>query len=509
MDRRKFLGGMLVSAPAIVRAQSTIPKAEQGTMAGDVTPNRAMIWSRSSKPSRMIVNWRTSERGEYHKITGPNCLDVSDYTGRVELSDLPPGQNILYDVTFEDLTQRGVLSQPVKGSFHTPSLHPSKGVRFFWSGDTVGQGWGINKEWGGLRVYEVMRKLKPDFFLHSGDTIYADSVVKAEVPLSDGKIWKNVVTEAKSKVAETLEEYRGQYKYNLLDENLRRFHSEVPQIWQWDDHEVLNNWSPGKNLLDNPAYKEKSIGLLAARAARAFHEFAPITPSAHETERVYRKVSYGPLLDVFVIDMRSYRAANSYNLQKEMGPETVYLGKPQIKWLQDGLKASKAVWKVIASDMPLSLMVGDVPDALGRPQFENSANGDGPALGRELEIATVLKFIKDNAIHNIVWLTADTHYTSANHFHPDRAQFKEFLPFWEFISGPLHAGFSGPNGKDHTFGMEVKFEKVSPKPAGPYDGFIFFGEVEIAPDGHMKVTLRDLETKALFVTDLTPVKIKI
>ena len=507
MDRRKFLGGMLAAAPAIVRAQSAIPKAEQGAMTGDVMPSRAIVWSRASQPSRMIVTWRTAERGEPRRITGPDCLSGSDFTGRVELAGLPPGQTILYDVTFEDLNRRGMVSEPLRGIFRTPLASASKGVRFFWSGDTVGQGWGINPEWGGLRIYESMRKLKPDFFLHSGDTVYADGVLKAEVPLGDGKIWKNIVTEAKSKVAETLDEFRGQYKYNLLDENLRRFHAEVPQLWQWDDHEVLNNWSPGKDLSRNLAYTEKNIAVLAARAAKAFHEYAPVTPQSEEQQRVYRKVSYGPLLDVFVIDMRTYRAANSFNRQKEEGSETVYLGKPQIKWLQDGLKQSKAVWKVIASDMPLGLIVGDGVDEQNRKRFENSANGDGPALGRELEIASVLRFIKTNSIHNIIWLTADVHYTSANHFHPDRAKFKDFLPFWEFISGPLHAGASAPGKTDNTFGVEVKYKNAPPKSLGPYHGYQFFGEVDIDVDGRMMVTLRDIDGQGLFSTELMPVKI--
>ena len=96
-----------------------------------------------------------------------------------------------------------------------------------WSADTVGQGWGINPEWGGLRLYDSMRQAEPDIFIHLGDTIYADQPVLSEVKLDDGKVWKNLVTEAKSKAAETLDEFRGAYQYNLMDEHMRRFNSEV------------------------------------------------------------------------------------------------------------------------------------------------------------------------------------------------------------------------------------------------------------------------------------------
>ena len=66
-----------------------------------------------------------------------------------------------------------------------------------------------------------------------------------------------------------------------------------------------------------------SVPLLTARAARAFHEFMPIRATPQEAARVYRKVAYGPLLDIF-FDMRSYRGPNIDNTQAESGPETVF-----------------------------------------------------------------------------------------------------------------------------------------------------------------------------------------
>src|SRR5690606_9662421 len=140
-------------------------------------------------------------------------------------------------------------------------------------------------------------KHEPDFFLHSGDTIYADGPIEEEVELSDGTKWVNkVVIDEKRKVAETLAEYRGQWKYNLMDEHVRALNAVCPTFMQWDDHEVTNNWSSSKELDDR--YSEKSIALLQARATRAFHEMTPIRYTPEEPSRVYRKIAYGPLLDV-------------------------------------------------------------------------------------------------------------------------------------------------------------------------------------------------------------------
>ena len=128
--------------------------------------------------------------------------------------------------------------------------------------------------------------------------------------------------------------------------------------------------------------------------------------------------------------------------------------------------------------------------------------------GRELEIADLLRFMKASGIVNTVWLTADVHYTAAHYYNPDKAQFQDFEPFWEFISGPLHAGTFGPDVTDNTFGPEVKFLKA-PGPGNrnlpPSAGMQFFGHVRIdGRTGEMTVTLRDRADVALSSITLDP-----
>ena len=429
----------------------------------------------------------------------------------MDLSALPAGQELFYRVVLQDLHNERVLSEALPGHLRLPAAQHGKatrGVRFTWSGDTAGQGWGINEAWGGMKIYEQIRKVNPDFFLHSGDTIYADGPITAQVKLPDGTFWNNVVTEEVNKVAETLNEFRGRYRFNLMDANVRRMAAEVPQIWQWDDHEVCNNWSDSKDLSCDTRYTEKNIPLLTARANKAFLEFAPLRRTADiESQRVYRHLPQGPLLDVFVVDMRSYRGPNSYNLQTSETEESAFMGRPQIAWLLDGLKRSKATWKVIAADMPISLHVGDGKDAEGRDKWEAIANGDdGAPRGREIEIARLLREIKHAGIQNVVWLTADVHYTAAHYFDPNKAQFSDFSPFWEFVSGPLNAGGFGPNKADATFGMQVVYQKAPNEVnAPPTNGMQFFGQVDIdAKTKAMTVTLKDLAGDALYSKTLAP-----
>lgn len=278
----------------------------------------------------------------------------------------------------------------------------------------------------------------------------------------------------------------------------------MPIFVQWDDHEITNNWSLSKEL--PAAYKVRDIPLLAARGAQAFHEMYPIRESIQEPGRVYRTIHYGPHLDVFVLDERSYRGPNGPNLQTEYGPDSYFIGPDQLAWLKRELLNSKATWKVIASDMPISLIVYD--DAPNKRGSEAVAQGDGPARGRELEIADLLRFIKTSGIVNTVWLTADVHYAAAHFYDPNKAQFQDFDPFWEFVSGPLHAGTFGPAALDNTFGPEVRFVKApgaNRQNLPPTEGMQFFGHVHIeGTSGQMTVSLRDRADALLWSTKLDP-----
>ncbi|HUQ90826.1 MAG TPA: alkaline phosphatase D family protein, partial [Bryobacteraceae bacterium] len=105
-------------------------------------------------------------------------------------------------------------------------------------------------------------------------------------------------------------------------------------------------------------------------------------------------------------------------------------------------------------------------------------------------------------------LTADVHYTAAHYFDPAKAQFTDFLPFWEFVSGPLNAGTFGPGILDNTFGPEVMFAKAPPpgrSNLSPLEGMQFFGDVRISgKTGQLTVVLRDLAGTALYSKTLSP-----
>ena len=464
MRRREFLAGAAAFAacgPALRRSR---PAITHGLQVGDVATGRASLWARCDRIAPLYVEWDTTERfSAPRRVLGPTAAPDRDHAAIAELEDLPAGQTIAVRARFGD----GAWEH---ARFRTPD---PRGFRFVWTGDTCGQGFGRNPDWGGMRGYAALRAAEPAFFLHSGDLIYADNPIEAEHRCLDGRLWKNLTNERVARVAQELDDFRARFAYNLEDEHVRALAAEVPILAQWDDHETHNNWWPGEQLADDRYTKVRDASILSGWAMRALREWTPVRgPTIH------RVISYGPLLDVIVVDLRSFRTPNDSN----RGDTGAMLGAPQAAWLVEQLAASRARWKIVACDQPLSLVI---PDGKANDRQEGFANSDGPPLGREKELAGVLAALAGKRVRNTVWLTADVHYAAAHHYDPARATGATLLPFWEFVAGPIHAGTFGPQPLDPTFGPEVKFSWHPPAGTGnlaPWDGLQTFGTVDVAAE---------------------------
>ena len=484
------------ASPAFVR--SGRGALTHGVASGDVTFDSAILWARADRPGRLVAEVRIPGRsGGVRQVRGPFVDSASDLTGRMRLTGLRPGET--YEYTIAVQTDRH--SGPGVPGLLTTSPRDRRDVSFVWTGDTAGQGWGRHIE-AGMPGYTAMADLDPDFFVHSGDTVYSDGPIPATKARRDGSIWRNVVSDGVENVAQSLEEFRGRHRYNVGDRHVQAMNSRVPVYAQWDDHEVTNNWYPGEVLTDPRYTIENRADVLAERARQAFTEYFPLDRRSRDREgKVYGKFSRGPLLDVFMLDMRTYRGANSANLQPAAGPDTRFLGEEQVDWLVREAKRSKATWKAVMSDMPLGLVV---PDG---PLQEAVANGDnGAPRGRELEIAALLSRLKAAGVTNLVWFTADVHYCAAHSYSPERAAFTDFDPFWEFVGGPINAGGFGPNALEGTFGPQVEFQLAADYPnQDPGAGKQFFGHSRIdGTTGALEVSLRNIGGQVLFTKVLEP-----
>ena len=140
------------TAPYVISSESERPVALWGTMVSEVTAKGAIIWSRADHPSEMIVTWSTDPDFKVKKRMPPaKALPDSDCTARILLDNLPSGRRIFYIVHFESLRYDQVRSLPIFGEFSTPPADAYSPVRIAWSGDSFGQGYGINPQFGAVR----------------------------------------------------------------------------------------------------------------------------------------------------------------------------------------------------------------------------------------------------------------------------------------------------------------------------------------------------------------------
>ncbi|OJY23049.1 MAG: hypothetical protein BGO98_46540 [Myxococcales bacterium 68-20] len=485
VSRRDLLrgaGAAVVAFTGCARARSTVEHAsdprglriepEWGVQSGDVTASSAVVWCRAGAPSRqqMIVEWSTSPRFDrVTRVAGPLVGPDTDFIGKVALEALPSGTTIHYRAAFD-------TSPWAAGSFGTPPLETSgRDVVLAWSGDTNGQGWGIDPARGGMPAYAALLARAPDLFVHCGDAIYADDPIPPSIALDDGGTWNNLTDPAKDHVAQTLDDFRGAHRYPRRSKEVRALSAAVPLFSIWDDHEVRNNWFPGEVIDDDPRYTERRIDVLALHARRAMYEYAPTL----RRDPMYRVVSWGPLLDVFLLDGRSYRTPN------EPPPdEGALLGSEQAAWLLDALSRSRAAWKVVACNMPIGLVVAERGKTITQAN-DGWGNADGPPREREVELARLLSGLRARAVKNVVWVTADVHYAAAHHLDPARASFKDFDPFWELVAGPMHATAFPRKPLDDTFGPAVEWSSAGWDTRGaPATGGTSFGLLRI--DGHTR-----------------------
>jgi alkaline phosphatase D len=499
--------GLLGRSPAFVERRRDLTS---GVRSGEVTTSSAVIWSRAVTPSRLMVRLLSNGR-QRRLVRGPWTDERADLTARVHLTGLAPGRPYDAEVWFE--SPDGERSAPQHLTFATAPIHAAA-QSVVWSGDTCGQGWGIDRARGGLTTYRTMLGLRPDLFVHVGDTIYADEPMDETVLLPDGTTWQNELTEDVMAVSETLDQLRGRHRYPLRDDNVRAFHSSVPTVSMWDDHETCNNWWPGETI-DDERYGERRADVLALRGRRAWQEYQPVPVKRLVSaggdgfvgRRLHRRVPRGQHLDLFCLDMRSWRGPNPDTNPAVAAdrPQAGLLGPEQEEWLVRSLRSSTATWKAICTDMPLSAPTNRITD------LDGYANKDGGRpLGREPELARILSAIKRHGVRNVIWLTGDVHYTAAYRYTPERAAFTDFDPFWEFISGPVASSpfWLKDDELDQTFGPEVVFSQgesevgkldVAPQPTNQY-----FGQLDLAASGLLTVRLYDGAGTVLWERALEP-----
>jgi phosphodiesterase/alkaline phosphatase D-like protein len=267
--------------------------------------------------------------------------------------------------------------------------------------------------------------------------------------------------------------------------------------------QVSNNWFPGE-ILGPPQYPDGTQASdLAERSLQAFYEHNPIKEGA----RIFRTRKFGKHLEIFFLDLRSFRDPNTDNIDPA---GDAMMGREQLEWLKNSLSASTATWKVISTHDPLSIVTG------GPGDYDSYSQGDPAILGRELELKELFDHINENDIHDVVFLTSDVHFTAAIEYSKSRATgtINRFNNFWEFVIGPINAGAFGPNSLDSSFGP--KFDYVlAPATEGfkgqnlPPPYLQSFGYASVSANGELSLSLMGINGDELYSKKFTRTELPI
>src|SRR5260370_244513 len=171
------------------------PLIANGLASGDAPTASAAVWARADTSARMRVECSTVESFRtIIRSASSDALPDHDFTSKVLLENLPPGQDIFYRVRFEDIGEPGISGETQVGHFRTAPTDKSTISRssssFVWSAETAGQGgWlrrGRQLQTGGARPEGVFRiHADPQCPRAGGACLSADWIRAAARRLSD------------------------------------------------------------------------------------------------------------------------------------------------------------------------------------------------------------------------------------------------------------------------------------------------------------------------------------
>ncbi len=355
----------------------------------DVQEDRALIWLCANEAVKLHVRWGVAPDALMHKSVERAVDAASDFTSHVSLTGLPQAATVHYRVFAGD-TAASELCR-----FNTPRK-AGQSFSIAFSGD-------MQETYKPFRIFDVMEAAKPDFFVHLGDTVYADSPKRDFSP--------------------TTRHYRMKHARIRADRPLQAFMSQRANFAIWDDHEIENDAHGGLPQLPI--------------AEAVFREYWPC--ASVEAAGLYRMTSLSPAVDLIIVDTRRFRSVQAM----VDGPEKTMLGTQQKKWFLDTLKRSKATFKIVATSVPFH---GGSQDAWGNYKTEREE---------------IVDFLKREKISNVVMISADYHF--ARDWSNKRTGIHEFMAgplatFLTFERNPeARARHSkGPHfafGDDFNFGL--------------------------------------------------------
>ncbi|MEW2073311.1 alkaline phosphatase D family protein [Streptomyces sp. NPDC013433] len=410
------LAGPLAAALPARAATAQAPAFLHGVASGDPLPDGILLWTRVTPVPEAIpgsglgpdteVGWTVARDKAFTDVVAKGstlATAASDHTVKADVRGLRPATDYWFRFS------AGGTDSPVARTRTAPAADAA--VPHLRFGVVSCSNW----EAGHFSAYRhLAARSDLDAWLHLGDYLY--EYAAGEYGTRGGAVRPH--TPAHEIV--TLADYRARHGQYKTDPDLQALHAKAPVVAIWDDHEIANDtWSGGAEN-----HTEGAEGTWAARQAaakQAYFEWMPVRPAIAGT--TYRRLRFGKLADLSLLDLRSFRSQQVSLGDGEVDdPDRTLTGRAQLDWLKAGLTASDTTWRLVGTSVMISpFSVGSLPASLLKPLAKllglpqeglalNTDQWDGYTDDRR----ELLAHLRANAIRNTVFLTGDIHMAWAN-----------------------------------------------------------------------------------------------
>ncbi|MEU0275047.1 alkaline phosphatase D family protein [Streptomyces sp. NPDC006307] len=417
----KAAAATAVAAPVLAPATSAaadaaFPVFHHGVASGDPLPDGVLLWTRvtpspdalpgSGKGPDTEVRWEVAEDRAFAGVVARGTVTATaatDHTVKVDVRGLRQATAYYFRFT------TGAAVSPVGRTRTAPAADAAApGIRF---GVVSCANW----ESGHFAAYRHLAdRADLDAVLHLGDYIY--EYASGGYPALEDVVRPH---EPRHEIV-TLADYRLRHATYKTDAHLQALHAAHPLIAIWDDHEFANDtWSGGAQ--NHTPETEGAWAARVAAAKQAYFEWMPVRASTEGT--VYRRLRFGKLADLHLLDLRSFRSQQaSHGSGQVDDPDRTIAGRAQLDWLKSGLAASDTAWRLVGTSVMVSpVAFGSLPAHLLEPIAEllglpkgglaiNVDQWDGYTDDRK----ELLSHLTDRSIRNTVFLTGDIHMAWAN-----------------------------------------------------------------------------------------------
>jgi alkaline phosphatase D len=492
---------LLFSHPSLLYGQSSekLPSLfPYGVASGDPTADRVILWTKiAGKPTQeaIRVTWLVAKDADMKTVVKSGVMlaqVTSDFTVKVDVTGLEPATRYYYRFLVEN-------HPSVTGTTKTAPMGDVSALNFaVVSCSNYAEGY-----FGALA--NIADRTNLDAVIHLGDYIYEST--ERDFETRSNEALANLAAQASkpSTKAGWLTYYRVRYALTRLDSTMRRAHQVLPFISVWDDHETADNayanGASGHHVREDGSWEDRK-----AAAKQAYFEWMPIRG---DKASIYRSLKFGNLLELILLDTRlEGRDQQIYEASSPqlLSPGRTLLGQKQLSWLLNKLKTSSARWKVIGNQVifsPINVGWAKVgPFSSQVEELENNLLDYWQGYPNERD--SIIHFLHQEAISNVVWLSASMHCSLAFDIvlKPDRTVGEQADSSTQKGSQSVAVEFATPSissanfdekiGSLFTNAFESKLNQMLPPPFG------------FNPNPHLKFV--DLDEHGYFILELSKQK---